>query len=95
MILRLRLMDFASRLMILAAILFLIAFILSINESHAKDRAVSCKGGAWRVLLDDSYRPVDGDECERAFPMLKRPSYTVNYQNGTGLRYHHRTCIYE
>lgn len=87
-------LQFAFRLLALAAILLALAVIVSQNEAHA-GLATTCKrAGTWAMLLPDAYRAADGDECRAAFPSLPRPIFTASLQNGTGTQWHYRTCFY-
>ena len=65
----------------LAAFLFLLAWAISMNEARAAGTL---------HMLENSMRPADGDECERATG--KRPVYTISKQDRTNEPYHHRTC---
>ena len=47
------------------------------------------------VLLEDSGRPADLDECQRAQPKRPRPRATISVQDRTGEPWIRRTCFFE
>lgn len=46
------------------------------------------------ALLENSARPADADECERARPDLGRPYFTASKRDRAAEPYHHRTCYW-
>ena len=48
-----------------------------------------------RVLLENSSRPADFDECQRTHKGRPRTLQVVSFQNGSATPWHHRTCYYD
>lgn len=81
-----RLLRLLVDMLMLAAFLFLLAWIINWNEARA--------AGTVMVLLETSSEPATFAECQRARPDLGRPARVISKQNGSGTNWHHRICSY-